>query len=236
MPVGVGVWIGTRGSDESDEEVAYEHRVNNTRFSTPVTPTSSVSREARSSAPPQIPRSVISRGSSPQESESGIRIPIFSLPQYYQRTRMKIPAAELDDSPEGGGTPSRHGSWVSRVSRMLSRAARSSTTSRSSSRSRSRSGWTTTRRPASEEWEAFFQGRGGPGGGGLTVPNLTYTRPSSTASSSSASSSFPDERKDFFDLEDAARRLPKIKSFDRLSEGTFGLRGRSSDRSGKRKS
>lgn len=29
----------------------------------------------------------------------------------------------------------------------------------------------------------------------------------------------------------AASRLPKIGSFDRLSEGTFGLRGRSSDTS-----
>lgn len=226
MPVGVGVWIGTRGSDDSDEEVAYEQPVNHSRVSTPETPALSMVRETRSSAP-QIPRSIISRGSSPPDTEGGIRIPIFGLGQY-QRTRVKVPGAELDDSPEGG-TPSRHGSWVSRVSRMLSRAARSSTTSRSSSRSRSRSGWT-TRRPASEEWEHFFQGRGGPGG--LTVPNLTYTRPSSTASTSS----YPDDRKDFFDLEDAARRLPKISSFDRLSEGTFGLRGRSSDRSAKRKS
>lgn len=228
MPVGVGVWIGTRGSDESDEEVAYEHRVNTTRFSTPApdTPTSSVPRETGSGAP-QIPRSVISRGSSPSETEGGIRIPIFGQAQF-QRLRVKLPGAELYDSHEG--TPSRHGSWVSRVSRMLSRAARSSTTSRSSSRSRSRSG-RTTRRPASEEWEHFFQGRGGPGG--LTVPNLTYTRPSSTASSSS----YMDDRKDdFFDLEDEARQLPKIISFDRLSEGTFGMRGRSSDRSAKRKS
>ncbi|KAK7740296.1 hypothetical protein SLS63_001498 [Diaporthe eres] len=228
MPVGVGVWIGTRGSDESDEESAYEQPMNHTRVSTPETPALSVARETGSSAP-QIPRSIISRGSSPSGVEGGIRIPIFGLGQY-QRTRIKVPGAELDDSPEGGGTPSRHGSWVSRVSRMLSRAARSSTTSRSSSRSRSRSGWTAARRPASEEWEHFFQGRGGPGG--LTVPNLTYTRPSSTASLSS----YPDDRKDFFDLEDAARRLPKISSFDRLSDGTFGLRGRSSDRSAKRKS
>lgn len=224
MPVGVGVWIGTRGSDESDEEVAYEQRVHRTRFSTP---------ETRSSTP-QETRPIISRGSSsPPETESGIRIPIFGQAQDY-RLRVKVPAPELYDSQEG--TPSRHGSWVSRVSRMLSRAARSSTTSRSSSRSRSRSAWggaaSSSRRPASEEWEHFFQGRGGPGG--LTVPNLTYTRPSSTASS------FPDDPKDDFylDLEDAAaRRLPrKVGSFDRLSEGTFGLRGRSRDRSAKRKS
>ncbi|KAK2607098.1 hypothetical protein N8I77_005803 [Diaporthe amygdali] len=212
LQVGVGVWIGTRGSDESDEEVAREPRVNSTRFSVPQEPRLSVPRETRASIP-RLP--------TPPEIETGIRIPIFGIGQD-RRSRLKVPPAELDDVQEG--TPSRHGSWVSRVSRMLSRAARSSTTSRSSSRSRSRSRW--TRRPASEEWEHFFQGRGP---GGLTVPQVTYTRPSSI------DSSFPDDRKDF-DLEDAARRLPKISSFDRLSEGTFGLRGRSSDRSTKRKS
>lgn len=224
--VGVGVWIGTRGSDDSDEEVAHEQRrASTTRSSTPGTPPPRLSLppEIRSSLP-QGTRSIFPRGWSPPETEGGIRIPIFGQGQ---NQRVKIPGAELDD-----GTPSRHGSWVSRVSRMLSRAARSSTTSRSSSRSRSRSAWggapSSSRRPASEEWDHFFQGS-------LTVPNLTHTRPSSTASSSS---SFPDDRKDdyYFDLERAARRLPKIASFDRLSEGTFGMRGRSSDRSAKRKS
>lgn len=225
--VGVGVWIGTRGSDDSDEEVAHEQQrtANTTRSSTPGTPPPRLSLppEIRSSLP-LARRSIIPRGWSPPETEGGIRIPIF---RQDQRTQVKVPGAELDDS-----TPSRHGSWVSRVSRMLSRAARSSTTSRSSSRSRSRSAWggapSSSRRPASEEWDHFFRGS-------LTVPNLTYTRPSSTASSSS---SYPGDHKDdrYFDLERSARRLPKIGSFDRLSDGTFGLRGRSRDRSAKRKS
>lgn len=225
--VGVGVWIGTRGSDDSDEEEAYEHQrtANTTRSSSPDTPPPRLSLPPEIRSSPPLGRSIIPRGWSPPDNEGGIRIPIFRQGQ--DNRQVKVPAAELDDS-----IPSRHGSWVSRVSRMLSRAARSSTTSRSSSRSRSRSAWggapSSSRRPPSEEWDHFFQSS-------LTVPNLTYTRPSSTASSVS---SFPGDRKEdyYFDLEGAARRLPKIGSFDRLSDGTFGLRGRSRDRSAKRKS
>ncbi|KAL1884063.1 hypothetical protein Daus18300_000172 [Diaporthe australafricana] len=245
LPVGVGVWIGTRGSDESDEEVAYEQAVNSTQFSTSQAPRLSLPQAPRLSLPRAIRASTPRAPSPPEMDESGIRIPIFGQQrQDQQRPRLKVPAtAELDDSQDNN-TPSRHGSWVSRVSRMLSRAARSSTTSRSSSRSRSRPStrWaTTTRRPASAgEWERSFQGSRG-AGGGLTVPNVTYTRPSSTASSLSSSSGYPDDPKDdFFDLEGgAARRLPKkVGSFDRLSDGTFGLRGRSRDRASgaKRKS
>ncbi|KAI3392997.1 hypothetical protein diail_4908 [Diaporthe ilicicola] len=221
LPVGVGVWIGTRASDEGDEEGAYGPRMSSARISS--------SQPPRLSLPPEIRLSVPRATSSPEteSAEGGIRIPIFGQGQDQRPPRLKVPAAELDDSHEGG-TPSTHGSWVSRVSRMLSRAARSSTTSRSSSRSRSRS-TRRTRRPASEEWEHFFQGRAGGAGGGLTVPSATYTRPSS---SSSSSSSYPDDHKDDLSFElSSPRRLPKkITSFDRLSEGTFGLRGRSSER------
>ncbi|KAG8163968.1 hypothetical protein KVR01_005886 [Diaporthe batatas] len=225
--VGVGVWIGTRGSDDYDEEEPYEQQrtANTSRSSTPDSPPPRLSLPPEIRSSPPLGRLTLPRGWSPPENEGGIRIPIFRQGQDNNR-QVKVPGAELDDS-----TPSRHGSWVSRVSRMLSRAARSSTTSRSSSRSRSRSAWggapSSSRRPPSEEWDHFFQGS-------LTVPHLTYSRPSSMASFAS----FPGDRKDdyYFDLEGAARRLPKIDSFDRLSEGTFGLRGRSRDRSAKRKS
>lgn len=105
-------------------------------------------------------------------------------------------------------------SWVSRV---LSRVARSSTSTRSSSRSR----WTQRSLGVSGDWETFIQTKNEPTTnwpGLLSVPDTAYSRPNTMASSAS-------------DGDRTLRQLPKMRSFDRLSQGTFGnviVRGRSS--------
>lgn len=115
---------------------------------------------------------------------------------------------------------SQRASWVSR---LLSRVARSSTGTRSSSQSR----WTQRSLARSGGWEPFPEEKGGTEDFEhqvLAMPRLAHPRPRTMPSSS------PDG------LREAAGRLSpppaitRFRSFDRLSEGTFGrviIRGRS---------
>lgn len=111
-------------------------------------------------------------------------------------------------------TLSRRASWVSR---MLSVMAGSSSTTRSSSLSR----WTQRSLAITEDWERFIHTRKRERAdnfmdtGYLAVPEATYSRPTTMSSSTSngdkvlgrANSMLP---------------IPKVRSFDRLSQGTFG--------------
>lgn len=121
--------------------------------------------------------------------------------------------AELDGAQE---VPlSRRASWVSR---MLSVVAGSSSTTRSSSLSR----WTQRSLATSGEWERFMHPRKRERAdfltqpGFLAVPEATYSRPATMSSSTT------DGDKVLGRMHSMLLGVPKVRSFDRLSDGTFG--------------
>lgn len=112
---------------------------------------------------------------------------------------------------------SEQASWISR---MLSRVARSSS---ASTRSSSRSRWTQRSLATSGDWETFIQektGRPSREPWISTAPEAVHSRPASCLGDDGRS------------VEKAGPIIgpPKLRSFDRLSQGTFGkviVRGRS---------
>lgn len=120
--------------------------------------------------------------------------------------------AELDG--EQGVLLSRRASWVSR---MLSVMAGSSTTTRSSSLSR----WTQRSLATSGDWERFIHPRKRERAdllinpGFLTVPETTYSRPATMSSSTT-------DGDKVLGRMNSMLVMPKVRSFDRLSDGTFG--------------
>lgn len=119
--------------------------------------------------------------------------------------------AEMEGDLEYVHGLTRQASWISR---FLSRIPRSSTTT--SSRSR----WTQRSLSLSGDWETLLHEKDG---GGVAVPDVVYSRPGTLSWSNS------DE--DIFHGKKPSLREPaKVRSFDRLSEGTFGrvlVRGKS---------
>lgn len=115
---------------------------------------------------------------------------------------------------------SQRASWVSR---MLSRVGHSSISTRSSSRSR----WTQRSLTPSGDWEMFVRETNDMADGdreGLITSAVTRSRPTTT------SSYWNEEGKAFWLFDTHVDVPPKVRSFDRLSEGTFGrvvVRGRS---------
>lgn len=161
-------------------------------------------------------RSISDRGTFVElDSETG--------PTLVETQRFEKPLGSKDNPAELEGSQdqrlSLRASWVSR---MLSMVARSSTTTRSSSRSR----WTQRSLAKSGDWETFLHGKTGkrekrdtwsePGRGPPMLPDATYSRPITM------SSDFPYDDDDIFNETRSSVGVAKVRSFDRLSEGTFG--------------
>lgn len=107
---------------------------------------------------------------------------------------------------------SQRASWVSR---MLSKVAHSSISTRSSSRSR----WTQRSVAHTGDWEMFVQGKAGrveEDEEGLTKAGMAQSRPTA------ASSYVEDDDKAFGSFSTYLELPAKVRTFDRLSQGTFG--------------
>lgn len=117
---------------------------------------------------------------------------------------------------------SQRASWVSR---MLSKVAHSSISTRSSSRSR----WTQRSVAHTGDWEMFVQGKAGTveeDEDGLAKAAMAHPR------SIAASSYEEDDDKALGSFSTYLELPPKVRTFDRLSQGTFGrviVRSRSFD-------
>lgn len=133
------------------------------------------------------------------------------------RLEFEKPLESLDNSAELEGDQelrlSRRASWISR---MLSWVGRSSMTTRSSSRSR----WTQRSLTMSGDWERLIQEkseRDDTEAGFLTLPEATYSRPTTMSSSMSHGDKVLGRPSTMCALPKA-----KVRDFDRLSQGTFG--------------
>lgn len=107
---------------------------------------------------------------------------------------------------------SQRASWVSR---MLSKVAHSSISTRSSSRSR----WTQRSVAHTGDWEVFVQekpGRVEEDEEELTMAELAHNRPIATSSYDE------DDDKTSGSFSTYLQLPPKVRTFDRLSQGTFG--------------
>lgn len=177
VPVGLGVWVGTRSSEEY------------TRSPDP--------------DPPPRGRRIVS-----WDTETGP--PVLTLDFEKQPLGSLENPAELDSEDTA---LSRRASWMSR---MLSIMARSSTTTRSSSLSR----WTQRSLATSGDWERFIHPRRRErddiiDSAFLTVPEATYSRPTTMSSSTTNGDKVLGRMNSML-------AIPKVRSFDRLSQGTFG--------------
>lgn len=111
---------------------------------------------------------------------------------------------------------SQRASWVSR---MLSRVAHSSVSTRSSSRSR----WTQRSLAHTGNWETVVQeksSRTDENAGGLATIGMTDSRPITTSSYESDGGKY--DGKAFGSFGAYLDLPPKVRTFDRLSQGTFG--------------
>lgn len=153
---------------------------------------------------------------SPVEMDASVMAPVDML-EFEKSLALGQGPAELEDQTQ---RLSQRASWVSR---MLSRVAHSSISTRSSSRSR----WTQRSLAHTDDWEVFVREKTGRADGdteGVATPGIAYSRPTTT------SSYWSDDGKPFWLFDTNLDLPPKVRNFDRLSEGTFGrvvVRGRS---------